>query len=126
MRVRKKPVEVDAIRYLGEWPPIMEWLDQLAGGQAVIPFGTKPLITRDPSDGTLKIETLEGVMTAQSGDWIICGVTGELYPCKAGIFDQTYEPVDRCGASSHPGMHYFGEGDRCDCGMFPTTSRPAA
>jgi hypothetical protein len=40
------------------------------------------------------IETLEGVMWAQPGDWIIRGVQGEFYPCKPDIFEQTYEPIE--------------------------------
>ncbi|WP_417825335.1 hypothetical protein [Thalassospira povalilytica] len=40
------------------------------------------------------IETLEGTMTAQPGDWIIEGVNGEIYPCKPDIFEKTYEAVD--------------------------------
>lgn len=43
------------------------------------------------SDGTLKIATLEGVMTAQPGDWIIRGTEGELYPCKPSVFERKYE-----------------------------------
>lgn len=41
----------------------------------------------------LKIETLEGEMTASLGDWVIKGIAGEFYPCKADIFDATYEAV---------------------------------
>lgn len=44
-------------------------------------------------DETLLIPTLEGVMEAQPGDWIIKGVEGEFYPCKPSIFEATYEPV---------------------------------
>lgn len=44
----------------------------------------------------LDIETLEGVMHADVGDWIITGVKGERYPCKPDIFEKTYEPVDVC------------------------------
>lgn len=44
-------------------------------------------------DGTMLIETLEGVMIANPGDWIIKGVNGELYPCKPDIFQKTYEPA---------------------------------
>lgn len=40
---------------------------------------------------TIKIETLEGDMTAILGDWIIKGVKGEYYPCKPDIFAATYE-----------------------------------
>ncbi|GHT22516.1 hypothetical protein FACS189419_05180 [Planctomycetales bacterium] len=39
----------------------------------------------------LKIETLEGTMTANIGDWVIKGVKGEFYPCKPGIFAKTYK-----------------------------------
>lgn len=44
-------------------------------------------------DETLEIQTLEGTMTAQPGDWIIKGVKGEFYPCKPDIFAATYEPA---------------------------------
>ena len=46
----------------------------------------------DPDNPVLKIPTLEGVMTAQVGDYIIKGVHGEFYPCKPDIFKETYEP----------------------------------
>lgn len=39
------------------------------------------------------IETLEGGHIVCPGDWIICGVKGELYPCKPDIFEATYEVV---------------------------------
>ena len=45
---------------------------------------TKPII----------IETLEGAMHAEIGDWIITGVKGEQYPCKPDIFMMSYEPAD--------------------------------
>ena len=40
------------------------------------------------------IETIEGNMDVQIGDWIITGVKGEKYPCKPDIFVATYEAVD--------------------------------
>jgi len=33
------------------------------------------------------------VMTANVGDWIFMGVSGEFYPRKPEIFAVTYEPV---------------------------------
>ena len=45
------------------------------------------------TDKDMYIETLEGVMHASQGDWIITGVNGEKYPCKPDIFEKTYEPV---------------------------------
>lgn len=41
------------------------------------------------------INTLEGTMTAEPGDWIITGVKGERYPCKDDIFRATYEPAEQ-------------------------------
>lgn len=41
-----------------------------------------------------QIKTLEGVMTANVGDFIIKGVNGEFYPCKPDIFEKTYELVE--------------------------------
>ena len=40
------------------------------------------------------IETLEGTMRADVGDWIITGIKGERYPCKPDIFEATYAPYD--------------------------------
>lgn len=37
-----------------------------------------------------EIKTLEGTMIARTGDYIIQGVNGEIYPCKADIFKKTY------------------------------------
>jgi len=44
----------------------------------------------------IKIKTLEGIMQANKGDWIIAGINGEKYPCKPDIFKKTYklyEPI---------------------------------
>jgi len=40
-----------------------------------------------------KLKTLEGWYMLTPGDYLICGVKGEWYPCKPDIFDLTYEPV---------------------------------
>lgn len=45
------------------------------------------------TDGSISIKTLEGIMVAQLGDWIIKGVKGEIYPCKPDIFIATYDPT---------------------------------
>ncbi len=52
-----------------------------------------PEIRADHNEQILRIATLEGVMTAQAGDWIIRGTEGELYPCKPSVFERKYEPV---------------------------------
>ena len=82
VKVRKKPVVVDAWRWDGKTPiqDRPEWLQGLN-------------VYSDLSEGVLSISTLEGTMIAVTGDWIIKGVAGEIYPCKPSIFDQTYEFV---------------------------------
>ncbi len=39
------------------------------------------------------IQTLEGTMTGNPGDWLIRGINGEMYPCKPDVFAKTYELV---------------------------------
>lgn len=57
-------------------------------------FRKKPVIIEAVQcTETTFIETLEGTMRADPGDWIITGVKGERYPCKPDIFEQTYEPT---------------------------------
>lgn len=48
-------------------------------------------------DGGLIIATLEGNMTANTGDFIIKGVNGEFYPCKPDIFEKTYRKSENTG-----------------------------
>jgi hypothetical protein len=58
-------------------------------------FRKKPVIVDAVrTDIEVKIETLEGTMTARPGDWIITGVNSERYPCKPDIFEKTYESVE--------------------------------
>jgi hypothetical protein len=44
-------------------------------------------------EAELKIQTLEGLMTATVGDYIIKGISNEFYPCKESIFLLTYDQV---------------------------------
>jgi hypothetical protein len=83
MKYRKKPVVIDAVQWTGDnWPEI-----------AAFHRGDAFNVTRTPDGNELNIATLEGVMVARPGDWVIRGVKGELYPCKPDIFEQTYEAV---------------------------------
>lgn len=90
-KYRKKPVEVEAMRFeKGARPGVGSEIAAWCGGR----FNTDV----KPSDHTdvrysISIPTLEGVMTAEEGDYIIRGVQGEFYPCKSDIFEATYERV---------------------------------
>lgn len=57
-------------------------------------YRKKPVIIEAyQTDKEMDIETLEGIMHADVGDYIITGVKGEKYPCKPDIFEATYEKV---------------------------------
>ena len=58
-------------------------------------FRKKPVVVEAyQTNKEVDIETLEGIMHADVGDWIITGVNGEKYPCKPDIFEKTYELVE--------------------------------
>jgi hypothetical protein len=38
-----------------------------------------------------KVETMEGVLDAKAGDYLMVGIHGEMYPCDNKIFHETYE-----------------------------------
>ena len=88
MYYRRVPCDVECFR-LG-YDPIPQWM------QAQIRANNISNIDAflEGVNETIKIRTLEGVMTAQQGDWIIKGVKGEIYPCKDEIFKATYEFVN--------------------------------
>lgn len=99
IRVRKRPIEVDAWQYLGQdtlddAPAWMRDYQAEAYGADNIKRRYRIRAEMDFFDGTdyhLNIPTLEGWHCASKGDWIIKGVKGELYPCKPEIFEETYE-----------------------------------
>ena len=80
MKYRKKPVVIEAIQWTGNNEE--EILDFCQG---------KSSYTAENNEIT--INTLEGIMYASCGDFIIKGVHGEFYPCKPEIFAKTYEPA---------------------------------
>jgi len=58
-------------------------------------FRKKPIvISAALLDEPIEIETLEGTMIGNIGDYLIRGISGEYYPCKPEIFNASYEPVE--------------------------------
>lgn len=91
---RKKPVQIEAVQFNGK----------LDGDRVLAAFvaayrGPSGQEIRLAQDGKLSVPTLEGVMHADKGDWIIKGVKGEFYPCKPDIFEASYEAVPEPKAS---------------------------
>jgi hypothetical protein len=85
-RYRKKPIVIEAFR-LGE-DYIPDWFMDRVSDDSIRIFGEWKNLTH------CEITTLEGVMRGDRGDYIIKGVQGEVYPCKADIFQSTYERED--------------------------------
>lgn len=81
----KKPVEIQALQFTGYNHNEVS---------AFIGYSTDDGSASWEEVEFFDIYTLEGVMTASPGDWIIRGVQGEYYPCKPDIFEQTYEEVN--------------------------------
>ena len=84
MKFRKKPVEIEAMKFETNndnglcMKEIECWILKNGG-------------TVENNNTDLKIKTLEGIMRADVGDWIIKGIKGEFYPCKPDVFEVTYE-----------------------------------
>ncbi len=89
MKFKKRPLEVeaikvrDALKYASSfWQKLPKWLTEEYEKGNII-FGV----------GEVHIHTLNGKVVAKIDEWIIRGIKGELYPCAADIFTETYEEV---------------------------------
>jgi len=98
----KKPVRIEAVQFLRIDPASGNAL--FAGDEDGATWPTwlvDALCKQSWQEGamwvtefqSLHIRTLEGIMTVSPADWVICGVKGELYPCKPEIFAATYDQV---------------------------------
>lgn len=80
-KFKKKPVIIEAMQWTGvNWREIDEFVTVYH--------------ETNPKAGVILIETLEGLMRADIGSYIIRGVNGEFYPCKEDVFHKTYEAVN--------------------------------
>ena len=82
-KYRKKPVVIEAVRFMIE-DSLPDWFMDSVTNRIITTY----------ADGTCDIKTLEGTMKADKGDYIILGVNGEVYPCKPDIFEKTYESIE--------------------------------
>ena len=37
-----------------------------------------------------EVQTMEGIMKGKKGDWLMVGISGEMYPCDNEIFKKSY------------------------------------
>lgn len=91
-RYVKKPIAIEAVKWKGF---NNDEIKDFAGDSVKI-----EVIREGDADNGIppsvdcSIETLEGVMKANVGDYIIKGVNGEFYPCKQDIFEKIYDKAD--------------------------------
>lgn len=95
MKFRKKPVEIEALVWNNNFDEIFHFMDA-DNNLGIVGF----------TGDVLQVRTLEGVMDAQPGDYIIKGVKGEFYPCKPDIFALTYDVVEQATAPSKRDLTY--------------------
>lgn len=79
-KYRKKPVVIEAVQWTGDNIDELFKLEDFKLNYTLV-------------NGILGVYSLEGVMWASVGDYIIKGIKGEFYPCKPDIFKETYEEV---------------------------------
>ena len=84
MKVRKKPIEVEAIQWTGDN------IDELRNSFPDF-INNSWLVGKTPE---LFIYTLEGNMHASVGDYIIMGIDKEFYACKPDKFIKTDDIID--------------------------------
>ena len=92
-RWRRKPVVIEAWQFMppGQREELPAWIDPqwfcqgvgTQGGRTVEPSGTAYMLIPTPG----------GALRADLTDWIIRGVKGDVYPCKADVFAASYEPM---------------------------------
>lgn len=82
----KKPLIVDAFKYGNDEAPHPQWFNDQIGLTVFLP---------QLPEGNPYIVTGRGDQIINNGDYVIKGVHGELYPCSAGIFADTYDAVDQ-------------------------------
>lgn len=91
MKYKKKPIVVEAVQWNGL---NLEEIKDFVGDSLIYNINDAAWkVGKDAPTVHIKIKTLEGTMVAKAGDYIIRGVNGEIYPCKADIFEKTYEEV---------------------------------
>lgn len=88
MKYRKKPVVIEAFQFYVDNIP--DWFMDAVSNNTVILHNCN-YKRYSINEAYCEIKTLEGVHRCNGGDYVIKGIKGELYPCKADIFKQTYE-----------------------------------
>lgn len=87
-KYRSQPVVIEAIHFDGTKQGAQKVRKWAAESKCDIVY-----VSLSPDLYYLTIPTLEGQMTGSPGDYIIKGMQGEFYPCKAKVFTAKYDSV---------------------------------
>lgn len=87
-RAIKKPVEIEFVRWTGGADSYRDCYSFMGYDPFVI---TAYWVTNKKE---IYVDTLEGMITASIGDYIIKGTRGEFYPCKPDVFSDVYEVLN--------------------------------
>lgn len=90
MKFRKKPVTVEAVQWTGRNRGEIRFFCRRGVFFSSARQDTEGFTT----EWSLLIDSREGIMRAETGDYIIKGVNGEFYPCKPDVFAKTYERAE--------------------------------
>lgn len=82
MKYRKKPVIIEALQWTGN------------NVDEIYNFAKEAVTYNIMGFEELMISTLEGIMHAPVGNYIIKGIQGEYYSCDPNIFEETYEKIE--------------------------------
>jgi hypothetical protein len=83
-KFRKKPVVVEAVRFIGDRESALEVVALANAAEGARWY---------PDDGVIVLCTLDGARYAYPGDWVIKGAGGEIHVCQSDIFEDAYEEV---------------------------------
>ena len=88
MKYQKKPVTIEA------WKVFDFGLDDKIPGWVFQAFVDRTVGETGKQGFDYYVNTLEGKMYFNNGDYLIKGVRGEIYSCKPDIFEETYVKVE--------------------------------
>jgi hypothetical protein len=88
----KKPVKINFYEWDNNKVGLLLWVDRVAGKEKQRLFNFEDEHSLQKTN-CCTIETLEGNHSCGLGDIIIQGVSGEFYPCKRNIFNETYDVI---------------------------------
>jgi len=86
-RYKKLPVEIEAFQWDGRAESATEIIEWVLSNGGTATYDDREDLDMDP---VIHIRTLEGSMEAGKDWYVIKGIEGEFYPCRADIFEKTY------------------------------------